>query len=506
MTTHSNFAHLNLEYYRKQAKKLLKSAQAGDADALARLSAVARGDVPAGGYKLHEAQLAIAREEGFASWPKFQAVLTQSKLNYQEMAKAFVDAATSDLRRATEMLAAHPDLERAGVWVALVLGDTAAVKSVLEEDGGFATRRGGPDDYEPLIYVCFSRFANRTSERAGALVETARLLLQHGANASASFTPSDLPDNPLSCLYAAAGLNNNPQLAQLLLEAGANPNDNESLYHSTEHADHECTKLLLKYGAKVPGSNALNHMLDREDPEGVRLLLDGGANLGDLNHRGETSLHWAIYRRRSLAIVEMLLDRGAPLDVRRGDGRTAYALAMQSGQKETAALLRSRGANTELGEIDALVATWVDGDENVRRTASDAIRESMRAPENAKLLPDLAQNHATESVRALLNAGVPIDARGDMGETALHWACWKGYADLAKLLVEQGASLTAEDSQYNGTPPGWFSHGVKNSAENGDYAGVARVLVAAGAKFLPADVPTGNDDVDAVLREAGVIK
>jgi hypothetical protein len=76
MTTRSNFAHLNLEYHRKQAKKLLKAAQAGDADASARLAVVARSGARAEDYKLHDAQLAIAREERFASWPKFQAVLT----------------------------------------------------------------------------------------------------------------------------------------------------------------------------------------------------------------------------------------------------------------------------------------------------------------------------------------------------------------------------------------------------------------------------------------------
>ena len=193
------------------------------------------------------------------------------------------------------------------------------------------------------------------------------------------------------------------------------------------------------------------------------------------------------------------------MDVRRKDGRTAYALGMQTGQKETAALLRARGANTELSEVDALVAAWSDGDESLRRTTSDAIREAMRSSENAKLLPDLAENHATASVRALLDAGAPIDARGHMGETALHWACWKGYADLANLLVDRGASLAVQDSQYHATPPGWFGHGIRNSGERGDYAGVARALVEAHAKFSDADIPTGHEDVDAVLREAGAI-
>ena len=50
---------------------------------------------------------------------------------------------------------------------------------------------------------------------------------------------------PRPCLYAAAGVNNNPALSRLLLEAGARPDDCESLYHSTEHADLVCMRLLL---------------------------------------------------------------------------------------------------------------------------------------------------------------------------------------------------------------------------------------------------------------------
>src|SRR5262245_13719789 len=62
-STHS----LNLEQQRKRAKDLLKAARAGEADALARLASVQAG--PAA-LRLADAQRAIARENGFASWPK----------------------------------------------------------------------------------------------------------------------------------------------------------------------------------------------------------------------------------------------------------------------------------------------------------------------------------------------------------------------------------------------------------------------------------------------------
>ena len=99
-----------------------------------------------------------------------------------------------------------------------------------------------------------------------------------------------------------------------------------------------------------------------------------------------------------------------------------------------------------------------------------------------------------------------MDARGELGATALHWACWKGYADLVEILLGHGASLTIEDEQFHGTPPGWFAHGVQNCNEGGgDYPGVARLLIAAGAIVPSVDLPTGKPEVDAVLREHGLI-
>ena len=244
------------EYYRKQAKALLKAARSGDPASLERLSRHPTNYDPAA-PKLHDAQLTIAREQGFASWPRFRTFILQSGLDDQGLAATFIDTALSDLRQAEEILAAHPQIAGAGFYVALVLGDWQRVERAVTETPALATGRSGPQNLEPLLYVCFSRFADGMSSRAGDLAETARILLRHGADPNAAFIPEDLPDNPLSCLYAATGLNNNPALALALLEAGANPNDSESLYHSTEHRDLACMNLLLRHGATPAGTNAL---------------------------------------------------------------------------------------------------------------------------------------------------------------------------------------------------------------------------------------------------------
>jgi hypothetical protein len=86
-------ARPSLDQLRHQAKDLLRAAQRGDHDAVARIGAVS------GQLILSAAQLALAREYGFASW-------TRLKLEAERR-----DILNSrDLSRLTRLLAEHPEL------------------------------------------------------------------------------------------------------------------------------------------------------------------------------------------------------------------------------------------------------------------------------------------------------------------------------------------------------------------------------------------------------------
>jgi ankyrin repeat protein len=265
-------------------------------------------------------------------------------------------------------------------------------------------------------------------------------------------------------------------------------------------------KLLLAHGAKPNGTNALKHMLDREDSPGLHLLLEARADPNETNARAETALHWAVWRGRSPKIIAALLDSGAHIDAKRHDGRTSFALAVLGGHTEVATALAARGADTKIAPIDEFVAACATAlpDELDHLLAKHP--KLIGAPGSERLLPDLATTHRTASVRALLAAGTSVDARGEWGATALHWSCWKGYADLVQLLLAHQASLTIKDEMFNATPAGWFTHGVNNCDEpGGNYAQTARALLAAAAEFPKSDLPTGDFEVDAILREHGVI-
>src|SRR5213596_2532903 len=93
-------ARPNLEQLKQQAKDLLKSHKAGDPDAIQRFrqkhpkwSTAAETEIRAAKFLLSDAQLVIAREYGFASWPKLkqhvEAILVETENSIELLKKAF---------------------------------------------------------------------------------------------------------------------------------------------------------------------------------------------------------------------------------------------------------------------------------------------------------------------------------------------------------------------------------------------------------------------------------
>ena len=100
-------------------------------------------------------------------------------------------------------------------------------------------------------------------------------------------------------------------------------------------------------------------------------------------------------------------------------------------------------------------------------------------------------------MRILLDLGVPVDSRGELGGTALHHAAWIGDAGLVAALIARGAGLERLDTQFGMTPLGWAVHGASNAPAPGDHVAVAETLARAGAR-----VPAGlADDADGDLAD-----
>lgn len=134
----------------------------------------------------------------------------------------------------------------------------------------------------------------------------------------------------------------------------------------------------------------------------------------------------------------------------------------------------------------------------------EAAIESLRAsqPDLAQHLSDdeririaaAANQNDTAAVRRMIAAGWPVDVRGEMGATPLHWAAWHGNAEMARELLRHQAPVEAKDTDHEMAPLGWAIHGSVHGwhCKTGDYAGTVEALIGAGAI-----VPKVTDEVDA---------
>jgi ankyrin repeat protein len=441
---------VNLEQLRKQAKELVRAARAGDEAALARL-----GDLSP---ILASAQLVLAREHGYRSWPALvHAVDTD--------ADAFVLAATSNRRdRAEALLAARPEIER-DRWAALVLG---------RGWDGDPNEVGGPRAWPPLHYVCHSCFAS---------VELARELLRRGADANA-YHPNEY--GPMSALYGAAGVVHDPELTRALLEAGADPNGEpqfgDALYHSAEAGSPECLRTLLEHGAQPRGSNALAHALDYDHDEHVRLLLQAGADPNE----GALLVH-AVRRGCRPELLRLLAGHGAELDRRGGEWstppehyKTAYQNAVLRGRDDCVAVLEELGASTELTDEDRIVSAVARGE----RPAGTLPAEL--SPDAQEVLVGSALSGHLELVVDLVGPDFFAHAGGGPPGTLLHHAAWTGNAQVVRELLRRGADPVARSGAEYDTPLAWAALGSQHWRLAGrDYVRVAELLLAAGAEPEP---------------------
>ncbi len=285
-----------------------------------------------------------------------------------EAASVPLDAwhASGALERAASMLAADPSLAEADIYAAAVSGNVQAVRRFLAQDPASAMHKGGPRDWDPLTYLCFSRFLRLDHARSAAFVEAATLLLDAGADPNTGFFEAEHQPDPQfeSVLYGAAGVAHDAALTRLLLERGADPNDGETAYHAPETYDNDALKVLVQSG-KV-NAEGLSLMLVRKhdwhDQEGIAWLLEQGVSPNAGRFRGITPLHHAVARDNALPIFELLLDHGADMSLER-DGISAVVAAARRGRGDLLRLLEQRGMAVPLYGTAKLIAACARGDD-----------------------------------------------------------------------------------------------------------------------------------------------
>ena len=508
----------NIEQLKNQAKSLLRAAHAKDPAALVRFQALPTfgplsiEQLASTALALHDAQSVIAREHGFASWSLLREHIEERSLSFAAAVDEFIRCATGEApARAERLLAQHPGLVRASYHAALVIGDVATVEARLAQQPEVASQTGGPQDWEPLQYVCHTCLHRGHAERSAGLVAIARRLLKLGANPNAHYNWRWHAELPRTVLWGALCAMDDPALAAVLLEAGATVDDGVSLHICAGGGNLAALELLHAHGANVNGIPgglpALRYILDWSTNEaGPRWLLDHGAdpNLrwGDLN---EAAIHVAA-RRWSVSLVAALAAHGADLLSPRVDGRTPHTIAELNGNHAVAEWLLAHGAKDELTELDRFVAACARADETAAAAmlrATPALRTQLR-PEHHLMLQQPAERGELPVLRTMLACGFDPAVADKDGITALHRAAMSGRVDSVRLLLAHGAPVNAIETMFYGTPLIWATEGSTGHKGPGtDHIAVVRELIAAGStlEWNPPPTTPGREKVLEVLDE-----
>jgi ankyrin repeat protein len=352
-------------------------------------------------------------------------------------------------------------------------GNTAAARLLLER-GADVNARESRKGQTPLMWA--------VAQSHPAMVE---LLLAHGAEVDARSTV-----NEWERMVTAEPRQKN------LMSGGFTP-----LLYAARQGCLECARMLVAAGAAI----------DLTDPDGVtpllsallnahfdtaKYLLEAGANVNKWDFWGRTPLYAAVDFNTlphggrpdrpslddttGLAMIDLLLAAGANPNAQLKLFPPYRSLRMDRGADAildigTTPLLRAaRGA--DIAAIARLVAAGALVDLPQREgytplmVAVGAGASSIDT--RGKFRTAL---EALETAAALLDAGAAIDRTDARGRTALHYAAAAGYTDVALLLVERGASLTAADA--DGVTPIDAANGKLRGGRRG--GGTAHAATAA---------------------------
>jgi len=506
-------ARPSLDHVRHEARDLLRAVQAGDPSAVGRLQAVSAAPTLAG------AQLAVAREYGFASWARLKTAVQARTTDLARQAEMFCEVSIRDWTgRAARMLAATPELAGYSFATAVILGDAERVRAEIARDPGLATRVDARTGWTPLHAVCASQWNRLDPARADGLLGVARLLLDAGADPIGRCGGQRGRGGwtPLRCAVAGA---TNPPIVALLLERGAVPDDHD-LYLAGFGGDaHESLRLMLDHATDVAGTAemALAAPISLDDTEGVRLLLEAGANprrYADDDGAPASAAWEAVESGCSAELLDLLLSHGAAPDRPGPGGRSPYTLARIQGRDDLAELLRRYGAAGDIADTDLFLAACQRADRATvqeRLDGDPGLPGRLSEAQQAAALIRAAETGHVEALRLMLDLGFPVDARGgDHGGTALHAAAYCGSAGAVRLLLDHGANLEARDATWDSPPLDWAAVGSGERPRTNrrpDWIAAVRALLDAGAStegitISPDEPKQPSPEVAALVQQA----
>ena len=491
-------ARPSLEHLKKQAKVLHEQLASGNPQAHERFRALLSRPAPAT-PQLADAQLALARDYGFASWAKLKAHV-EAQAPADPPAELVAAINTNDAGRVRAVLERYPALRMQlnDTMPGLHFGATpllAAVPFTNREMIDVLLAAGA--DINQRSHWWAGGFGVLDDDRG-----LASFLIERGArvdvNAAAKLGMMDV----LERLVAA-----DPELVH------ARGGDGQTPLHVARTV--AVAEWLLDHGADIDArdvdheSTPAQYMI-RDRQEVARFLVSRGCHSDILMAAalGDLALVRTHLEADPRCIRMFVADEWFPKRNPRAGGciyiwtlgqlATPHSVAREFGHEEVFQFLMDRSPE----ELKLALACDLGDEATFRQllSARPRLAESL-SEEDKKHLVHAAQSNNTNAVRLLLAAGWPVVVRGQDGGTPLHWAAWHGNAAMVREILRYDPPLDLRGDDHDLPALGWALHGSEHGwhRKTGDYAGVVDALMAAGAK-LPENEFEVSEAVRDVLR------
>lgn len=317
-------------------------------------------------------------------------------------------------------------------------------------------------------------------------------LMQKGANADARAKGK-------SALHYAALLNRD-KVARALVQARSNFEATDSIGATSvmlcaRHGSVETLKVLIEAGASLThalpdGSTALHlcgAVPGKNDPfamaEIVRSLCEAGVPLNSKNSVGNCAVHLFIEHRMLQSLRELLFYGGCDVEALSGKDQTPLMLACMSGDLRYIRLLLNAGADVNTKNSCGNTALFFFGG----KCEEDSIRAlSVLLGAGADInhvdgdgdtvLHEASLSDLDIIIAFVLSRGVGVDARNNLGETALFQACKKGHEDaVAALLAKPTSGLASANPRI----PNYVRETPYQVAQMGGHDSITQLLLAA---------------------------
>jgi len=411
-----------------------------------------------------------------------------------------------------QLYSARADIAKVNIFGAAATADINQVKRFIQS----ATHCGGPRQAQAINYcanACFQQFDEGFIARQ---LQVGRMLLDAGAdpnNQTKFDSKGNTTEFPLSALYGCCRKPGNPRFAELLLKFGAKTNDNESVYHASELEDVTVLNQLFQAGVvEQDREYCIARALDFDNPAALEVFLTNGASP---NH-----LPWALFRNRSEACIDLLLQYGAKLDTPsieeglrlRIKGLYPVQIAQRNGQSRIVTTLLNAGASDTRTAVDMLIGLCVQGlEEEVHSLLMQHPNIKDRLTEQDRsFFPAIAREGNLKAIALLLSAGFDIEAKADdLETTALGYAACNGDTAMIQLLLKYSPDLRTVN-KYGGNPLSAAIYCAQAFPKAGaDYPETVRLLIEAGieplAQYLKFASEHELSEIAEQLISAGVM-